>query len=204
MSNDFAVLIKGHDLEYYDDEHIYLVDGVIVPSVSEILSVKFGGRYADIDKAVLRRAADAGTTVHEAIEKLCKTGEVDTDIPEVRNFLWLQKQYGFEVVANELPVVLFKGDEPIAAGRLDMVLSMGGKRGIADIKRVSSLDKEYVAYQTNIYRVAFRQCYDLEIDFLRVIHLRDNVRKFVALPVNADLALELVDEYFERRKDEQG
>lgn len=202
---DFSVVLKGRYLEYYDDEHVYLVDGVIVPSVSEILSVKFGGKYSGVDKATLRKAAEAGTAVHEAIETLCKTGEADMEIPEVRNFLWLQKQYDFQVVSNELPVILFGSkEEPVAAGRLDMVLSWGGKLGIADIKRVSSLDKEYVAYQTNIYRIAFQQCYDLEIEFLRVIHLRENVRKFVALPINPDVALELVSEYLERKNDEQG
>jgi len=199
---DFAVVIKGHYLEYYDDEHIYLVDGVIVPSVSEILSVKFGGKYSGVDKTTLRKAAEAGTAVHEAIEQLCKTGEADTDIPEVRNFLWLKKQYGFEVVSNELPVLLSKGGKPIAAGRLDMVLSMNKELGIADIKRTSVLDKEYVAFQTNIYRIAFQQSYDLDAKFLRVIHLRENVRKFVPLPINPEMAIGLVEDFLERKNDE--
>lgn len=201
---DFGVAIKGHYLEYYDDEHLYLVDGVIIPSVSQILAMKFGGRYKGVDRATLRRAADAGTAVHEAIEKLCKTGEVDDSIPEVRNFLWLKKMYGFDVVANELPVLLFKDNEPVAAGRMDMVLSIDGKLGIADVKRTAVLDKEYVAYQTNIYRLAFMQDYDMDIAFLRAIHLRGDVRKFVTLLIKPEFATSLVNEFLERIENEQG
>jgi hypothetical protein len=199
---DFGIVIKGHYLEYYDDDHVYLVDGVIVPSVSEILATRFGGKYSGVDKAVLRRAADAGTTVHEAIEHFCKTGEISDEIPEVRNFIWLQKQYGFTVVANELPVLLSKDGEPVAAGRLDLVLGIDGKLGIGDIKRTSALDKEYVAYQTNIYRIAFMQSYDMDITFLRALHLRENVRKFVTLPVQPQFAIDLINEFLERRENE--
>ena len=71
---DFSAEIRGHTLEYFDSEHIYLVDGVIVPSITQILKIKFGGKYQGIDKEVLKRASDAGTAVHEAIEFFCKTG----------------------------------------------------------------------------------------------------------------------------------
>ena len=33
--------IKGRTLEYFDESHTYLVDGVIVPSVTQLLSRKF-------------------------------------------------------------------------------------------------------------------------------------------------------------------
>ena len=32
--SDFTKDIKGYTLEYFDDDHVYLVDGVIVPSIS--------------------------------------------------------------------------------------------------------------------------------------------------------------------------
>ena len=79
---------------------------------------------------------------------------------------------------------------------------MDGQIGGADIKRTSSLDKEYVAYQLNLYRIAYRQCYGDEWKFLRAIHLRDNVRRFVELPINEKAALELVADYMKGKKDE--
>ena len=41
---------------------------------------------------ILNKASEEGTRVHEAIERLCKTGEVE-DIKEVKNFIFLQKCY---------------------------------------------------------------------------------------------------------------
>lgn len=202
---DFSEDIDGHTLEFIDDGHVYLVDGVIVPSITQILKVRFGNKYAHVDPDTLRRAAEAGTAVHEAIERYCKTGE-GSDLPELRNFKFLQRQYNFEVLENEVPVILWGNTDertgeweyvPIAAGRLDLVLSMDGKVGGADIKRTSTLDKEYLAYQLNLYRIAYRQCYGIEWEFLRGVHLREDVRRFVEIPINEKMAWQLVREYME-------
>lgn len=198
---DFVKEINGYTLEYYEDGHIYLVDGVIVPSITQILKVKFGNKYNGVNRAVLNRAAEAGTMVHDAIEKYCKTGEAE-DLPEVRNFKFLQKQYKFEVLENETPIILFLNDEPIAAGRLDMVIKMNDEIGGADIKRTSAFDKEYLAYQLNLYRIAYRQCYGVEWEFLRGLHLREDTRKFVQLPINEDMAWQLVHDYLAEVEDE--
>lgn len=204
---DYTKELNGHTLEYFDSEHLYLVDGIIVPSITQLLKVRFGKKYEGINGDVLKRASEAGTKVHDAIETYCKTG-IEEDFPEVRNFKFLQKQYGFEVMENEVPVILFSDGEPVSAGRLDMVIKMrmatdsgwSDAIGGADIKRTSSLDKEYLFYQLNLYRVAYRQCYGVEWQFLRGIHLRENVRKFVPIPVNEELAMQLVKEYKEEHK----
>lgn len=193
---DFSQEIGGYTLEFFEDEHVYLVDGIVVPSITQILSFKFGKKYAHVRKDVLERAAKAGTAVHEAIERYCTTGE-ECDLPELRNFKFLQRQYGFVVRKNEVPVILFLNDKPVAAGRLDLVLQMGIEFGGADIKRTSALDREYLAYQLNLYRIAYRQCYGIEWEFLKGIHLRDDVRKFVDIPINEDAAWQLVHDYLE-------
>lgn len=193
---DFTKEINGYTLEYFDDEHVYLVDGVIVPSITQLIKIRFGRKYDGVSRAVLDRARDKGIEVHEAIERYCKDGEVK-DLKELDNFIFLQKQYKFKVLENEVPVILFLNDEPISAGRLDMVLEMGGQIGGADIKRTSQLDKEYLAYQLNLYRIAYRQSYGEEWEFLRGIHLREDVRKFVNIPINEDIAWQLIHEYME-------
>lgn len=186
--------IAGHTLEYYDDTHTYLVDGLEVPSITQLMNIKFGKKYEGIDTNILNRAAQNGTKVHEAIEWYCKTGEV-LDFKEVRNFIFLQKQYKFEVLKNEVPVIIFKDNKPICAGRLDLVLEIKNQIGGGDIKRTSTLDKEYLAYQLNLYRIGYKQCYGVEWKFLKGIHLRENVRKFVSIPINEDKAWELIDNY---------
>ena len=186
--------IAGHELEFIEDGHIYLVDGIIVPSITEMLKSKCGHKYDFVNEAVLNRAASAGTAVHEAIERYCKTGE-ESDFPELRGFMVLQRMYGFKALENEVPVILFDQGEPIAAGRLDMVIEMNGEIGGADIKRTSVLDKEYVAYQLNLDRLAYRQSYGTEWQFLRAIHLREAKRRFVTIPIAEELTREFIKEY---------
>lgn len=191
--------IKGHTLEYIDETHSYICDGILIPSITQIMKIKFGNKYSGVSKEVLNRAAERGTKVHEAIEKLCKTGEVE-DIKEVKNFMFLQKQYKFEVQENEVPIIIFRNDVPICAGRLDLVLNMKGLVGGGDIKRTSSLDKEYLAYQLNLYRIGYRQCYGIEWQFLKGLHLREDVRRFIDIPINENMAWALIEEYI--RKEE--
>lgn len=188
--------IKGHYVEFIENEHIYLVDGIIMPSITQILKIRFGNKYDGINKDILERASQKGTMVHEAIEKFCKEG-IKEDLKEVNNFIFLQKHYKFDVLDNEVPIILFKDNEPIACGRLDLVLKIDDKIGLGDIKRTSALDKEYLGYQLNLYRIAYEQCYGKKVEFLKGLHLREDVRKFVNIPVNDKLVWELVNEYLD-------
>ena len=197
--NDFSKVINGRTLEYYDSHHVYICDGVLVPSITRLLKFKFPNKYGNVRKDVLKRASQKGTALHDAIEKFCQTGE-EADLKEVRNFKFLQDRYGFEVCENELPVILFNDGKPIGAGRLDMVIRMNDKQGIADIKRTFKLDREYLAYQLNLYRLACMQSYGVSIDFLKGIHLREDTRKLVDIPINETMTYELINEYLEANK----
>lgn len=202
-----------HTIEYFEPTHMYVVDGIIVDSVTKILlSTKFGKKYQHINRNILAKAADRGTRIHRAIEFFCKTGE-EEKLTELKNFKFLQRQYGFEVVKNEVPVILFASQfektpdglgktpmNPIAAGRVDMVMKMDGKWGLADIKTTSVLDKEYCTYQLNIYRIAYMLTYGVDLEFLYAIHLRDNRRKLVEIPINDACVWEVVDQYVESQK----
>ena len=194
--------IRGGCLEYFDDTHTYLYDGVILPSVTQIIKLKFGHKYDGVPQFVLQRASQKGTAVHSAIERYCKFGE-DSELPELHNFKFLRDHYGFKVEGNEIPIVLFKEDNPVCAGRLDLVLEQDGKTGLADIKRTYNLDKEYLAYQLNLYRLAYQQCYDTEIAFLKGVHLREEKRQYVDVPVNEGLAWGLIDKFLEREKNNE-
>ena len=197
---NYSAEISGHTLEFIDHSHTYVVDGVIVPSITEMLKVRFGNKYQFVDALTLKRASDEGTAVHETIERYLKDGE-ESDIPELRGFKFLAKRYEYEVLECETPVILSQFGKPISAGRLDLVLKLDGKIGGADIKRTSTLDKEYLAYQLNLYRIAYRQCYGIEWEFLRGVHLRGNTRKFVPIPINETMAWELVKEYMEAKNE---
>ena len=191
--------IKGGTLEFFPETHTYLYDGLMLSSVTQILGAKFRNDYASVPPAVLDNAAQRGTAVHKAIENYNNSG-YDDGSEAVRNFKFLQKQYGFEVLDSELPIVIFKDDMPIACGRLDMTMLMDGETGIADIKTVSALNKDKVAYQLNLYRIGLMQSYGVDAKFLKVIHLRDGIRKVIDCPVNEGMAWELIERYLEENE----
>lgn len=193
--------IKGHIVEFIDDIHQYLVDGCMVDSVTQILGAKFRNDYASVPPAVLDNAAKRGTAVHKAIENYNNSG-YDDGSEAVRNFRFLQKQYGFEVLDSELPIVIFKDNMPIACGRLDMTMLMDGETGIADIKTVSALNKEKIAYQLNLYRIGLMQSYGVDAKFLEIIHLRDGIRKVIDCPVSEGMTWELIERYLEENENE--
>lgn len=194
--------IAGRTLEFIEETHTYIYDGVILPSITQILKTKFGKKYNGISKEILNKASQRGTEVHKAIEDYETKGS-ETEHKELRNYKFLKKQFKFECLQNEIPVVLFKDDKPIAAGRIDLVLKEGNNVGIGDIKRTSNFDKEYVAYQTNLYRLGYQQSYGTKISFLRGVHLRNDVRKYIELPINENMAMELINKYLEKENNNE-
>lgn len=172
--------IKGHTLEFIESEHIYLCDGVILPSVTQLLH---SDKYKNVSAEVLNRAAERGTAVHKAIQNYCENEE-KSDLKELRNFLFLKRNYNFDVEQCEVPILIFKDEKPVVAGRLDLILKCEGKLGIADIKTTSKLDKIYLANQLNLYRIGYEQSYDTEISFLKGIHLKNDTRKYVDIPID--------------------
>lgn len=189
--------IAGRLLEYIDDTHTYVYDGVILPSITQILKVKFGNKYNGVSKDVLQKASERGTKVHQAIEDYEKRSIDDTECKELRNYKLLKNRFNFECLDNEVPIVLFLNDKPVCAGRIDLIIKENENVGIADIKRTSVFDKEYVAYQTNLYRIGYQQCYGIKVSFLKGLHLRDDIRKYIDLPINEGMSLDLVKKYLE-------
>lgn len=191
--------LNGLTLEYDDDTHTYLVDGVIVPSVTQVLSVKFGKKYDHVDAETLKRACNYGTAVHKTIENYCTDG-TDDGSRELRDFKFLKEHYKIKPMANEIPVIVSVDDKPIMAGRLDMVAEINGAVAVADIKTTATLDKEYLAYQLNLYRIGLRQCYGIEATALYGIHLRHDKRKVVNIPIKESFTYALINDYLEREK----
>lgn len=189
------MILNGHELEYFDDGHLYLVDGVLVPSITQLLELRFGGAYSGIASEVLAEAARKGTEVHAAIERLCKTGQ-PADLPEVGGFIALQAEHRFTVKRNEVPVILERDGEPVAAGRFDLEIEADGILGGADIKRTSRLLKDKLAAQLNLYRLANMQTYGVEWSFLRGLQLREDVARYVEVPVSEGLANDIIEEWF--------
>ena len=173
--------INDDELEFLEDTHTYLVNGIIVPSITQILQKRFGHKYDGIPAELLNERARYGTLVHKAIEAWCRDGG----------------DCGFSVHKNEVPVILYREGEPRAAGRLDLILEKDGQLAVADIKTTSALDKEYLGCQLNLYRTAYRQSYGEDCEKLYGIHLRGDRRKLTEIPVNEDIVDDILKEYEE-------
>ena len=195
--------IAGGLLEYIDETHTYIFNGVILPSITQILKTKFGNKYNGVSKDVLKRASQRGTEVHKAIEDFEKLNIDNKDCKELRNYKFLKKQFKFKCIDNEVPIVLFVDGKPISAGRIDLILEQDGYVGIGDIKRTSVFDKEYVAYQTNLYRIGYQQTYGIEISFLKGLHLRNDVRKYINLPISEEVSLKLIKQFIEEENNNE-
>lgn len=187
--------INGRTVEFDDETHIYLVDGIIVPSVTTILKARFND-YAKVSRAVLEQASEKGTALHSAIEIYEKTGE-ESDLKEFKNYLFLKKHFGFKNISNELPIIYEEDGRVLFAGRLDQIIEIDGKRGINDFKRVSAPNKEQIAYQLNLYKLGYEQTYQEHINSLSFMQLREDARKFTPLPINESATRNLLKDYFQ-------
>lgn len=196
-------LLQGHEVVFEPKDHQYYVDGNKVYSVTQILGWKFKNDYKDVDKEVLRKAADLGTAMHEAIEDLERYGIHVNDMVEVDNWLVIKRMFGIEVVECELPVLISfirsNGEERFIVGRLDQVVRVGyfdNVLAINDLKRNTEIHEQKVAYQDNLYRLGLKQTYGMEAIELLCTNLRKDVRKLHRFKVNEDATYKLLEEFF--------
>lgn len=158
-------------IEFIEDGHIYLKDGVIVPSVSEILHFIFPDKYKNVDKEILNKKAEYGSTVHLAIECL----EEAKELPQldknqefsIRQWQYLKEKYNINVIIQEQMIHY----DDNYAGRFDMVANVNGYLSLCDIKTTATLDKEYLSWQLSFYELANESMYHTRFDKLYAIWL---------------------------------
>jgi hypothetical protein len=137
-------------LLFYDTTHEYEVDGVKVPSVSEVLRFLSREQYQDVAQYTLDNAADRGSKVHKACELLIKYGEaeIEADIESyVKAFMaWVDK-HKIDFLHMEKALAC-----PDYAGRVDFICTVDGDLSVVDLKTVSAVNKTLVKAQLNGYR----------------------------------------------------
>ena len=189
-----------NDIKFTEDGHIYTAGDHRIMSVTTLLHLDNPSKYEHVSEATLERASEKGTEVHNAIECYVKYGLERDDLQEFRNFKFLQKMFKFEVLDSEVMVLLeHNGIELV--GTTDLVLNYKGELALGDIKRTATLDKEYLAKQLNLYRIAYQQTYGQEIKHLVGIHLREDKRKLIELPINEDFAKDIIENHIDEIRD---
>ena len=141
-------------LEFIEEQHIYLLDEVIIPSVSEILHFIFPDKYKNVPSNILIKKADYGSKLHSAIEmyeinlkamnheEALNTTIVALDLiylqeTSLKQYLKLKERYNIQVEEQE-QMIHYKD---IYAGRFDMIANINQERCLCDIKTTAELDK---------------------------------------------------------------
>lgn len=182
------------NLKFFDEGHRYELDGVELPSVSEIS--RFASREVygnDISKYVLDKACERGTAVHKATEELDKTGkcEISPEYVEYLNaYVKFRKDFNIkEYTYIEKPLA---DEETGYAGTLDRVYVIDedfakavkkqcktdiseliGYYAIIDLKTSSTVKKQLAQIQLPAYsNLLCPNSLVTCVGFLGILHLK--------------------------------
>lgn len=198
MNNEeHHILPNGEHVIFYPETHTYIVRGKEVPSITTIIQDHYGNKYSAVRPEILEAAARYGTRVHAELDDLItkrmqdpKT-VIETELTEVKNYFdFVEPIYNITPIMTEKVVVLYDKVDgtPVAAGRFDLLCSVKGKLTLADFKTTSTIMRQSVAAQLNLYRIAaYQSGYldHLDID-LGVIHLSGNTSEYKSIQRFAD------------------
>lgn len=146
-----------YEVEYIDEIHTYLVNGMIVPSVTQLLQKRFGSMYDNVPRSILMDKATFGESVHKSIENI--ENGVETTVNGlyerlcVEQYMKLKEKYNINAVRTEMLVHC----EDKYAGRLDMIADVNCYRCLCDIKTTAKLNKEYLSWQLSLYAYALKK-----------------------------------------------
>lgn len=149
-------------IEFLENNHIYLVDGVQTPSVTQIIGKAFiPGMYDGVPQKNLSRAAAYGNKVHELIESYAMTGEPKDAEGfsglALKRYIELANENDIKIASVEKNVCYRNGDVPVYAGKYDLTGTVGGIPSILDIKTTADYHQDYLRYQLTMYAMAMMQ-----------------------------------------------
>lgn len=175
-------------ISFQEDDHIYEVDGEVMPSVSEIIRFIAREVYGDVVQSVLDNAADRGTRVHKATQMLDVVGDVECDediVPYVTAYVQFIKEHKPKWDHIEKSMFCPTGK---FCGTLDRVGELDGKKTIVDIKTSSTIQKVLYGAQLNLYRMMAQEN-GIEVERLVILHLtKEKGYKLIEIPIDDEVA----------------
>lgn len=141
-------------LTFDEAKHIYRLNGIVVPSVTQVMQPLSDETYRDVEPRVLARAAGKGTAVHNAIENYLDFGIEDVDPDHMGYFTaflrWLS-EYNPQVLASEYRLYhKFMG----YAGTADLICIIDGRLYLIDYKTTQRIEEMLVRVQLKAYAQA--------------------------------------------------
>lgn len=181
-------------IEFLPNEHLYLYEGIIVPSVTTILGKTiFHGKYDGIPSYILKNKAQFGTNVHRAIETDDSSDLNQVEMISYQQWEKLQKRYEIAPKKQEI-LVHYEG---LYCGTLDMIAVVNNELIINDIKTTAKLDEEYLSWQLSFYKYAYEQMFNETLVKGYVTWLpKKELGQFIEIPFKTkEEVLDLVQDY---------
>lgn len=188
--------INEDTVTFEKEIHTYTVNGKKVVSVTQLIDQVLPKKYKKVDPEILKKAAERGTHLHDMIEQF-ERFNIEQDDFELRQYIHLKKLYQWDAVESEKIVILKEAGIPIAAGRFDMVVKSPyiDGLGIADVKRTAHIHTDHIKLQLNLYKKAYEQTYRKKIHYLKCIHIRNRIKEYLDIPVDAAFTHQKIQEY---------
>lgn len=187
------VLPNGEQVFFAPEEHLYSVQGFIVPSVTNLVDIIYNNTYNGVNPELLKKTAEYGSNVHKELQEWIEIrkqnpeAQVISPYVEVENyFTFIEPIYKIDPILTEQVIVIYhpKTGEPVAAGRFDLLCYVDKNKTLADFKTTSTIHKKEVTLQLNLYVLGLKQSKYVEsiehID-MGVIHLNGDKSKFVPI-----------------------
>jgi hypothetical protein len=188
--NDSGVLFNS-------EEHTYLLGDKYLSGITPVIERQlYPNTYDGIPEAVIKRAADYGSAVHEELDRFDTLWE-NSGSQEVADYIQLCAENGLTHEASEYTVT----DGENYASNIDKVFRVSDNEfDLADVKTYSTLDSERfdkARWQLSLYGMMFESLNPkAKVRNLYIIHLRNkNSRICQLIPVSripADICAELL------------
>ena len=193
----------------FDEEHhrYFLGEKELSGITGTLIKKAFPDTYKGIPDAILAKAAERGSVVHQNLELFDTICNSDVNImpsvlPEVKDYNEMLISYGLHHVDSEYLVT----DNENFASAIDKVLADDeGNIYLADIKTTATLHYDNVSLQLSIYAKWFEeQNPDLKVKEIVCMWFKNGQSKFQPLPRVSDEQIdELINAYLANDTDYQ-
>lgn len=150
------ITLKESGVMFLEECHSYFLNGKKLEGITGMLERQlFPKKYDNVPKKVLDNAAELGTAIHKGCQMYDEV-MIDNGLPQVAVYKkLLEKEFpNTQVIANEYIVT----DGEYFASPIDKVFQIEENLvAIVDVKTTYELDKEYVSWQTSIYKYLFEK-----------------------------------------------
>jgi hypothetical protein len=179
-------------IEFLEDTHTYLVDGVIKPSVSAIMTPLTMDHYKEIDNEILERACERGSAIHKATENIDLEKEYEIE-DKWKDYLFQYKKFKTlrKPILKSVEQQLTNGEY---CGTLDRIYEIEGTKWLVDIKTSSQVNTKLVQVQLGAYKKLLKHN-KIKVQKYGVLHLSKTGFKLLEIEPREDIFNALLEIY---------